>query len=60
MMNNIILDELCIKIISENVATVKVEMATKSITKSVKDKRYNFTTQISSLGEKTYIMAKIS
>ena len=60
MMNNIILDELCIKIISENVATVKVEMATKSITKSVKDKRYNFTTQISSLGEKTYITAKIS
>ena len=45
-----ITDELCIKILNKNVATVKVEMATKSITKSVKDKRYTFTAQVSSLG----------
>ena len=44
-------DEFCNKFLKENVAVVKVEMATKSLTRSLKDKRFNFVSQLSSLGK---------
>ena len=44
-------DAFCNQFIKENVATVKVEMATRSIVRSVKDKRFNFVGQLSSLGK---------
>ena len=45
------LEHFCNKFIAENVALVKVEMATKSLTRSLKDKRFNFVSQLSSLGK---------
>jgi hypothetical protein len=45
------LEHFCDQFIKENVALVKVEMATKSLTRSLKDKRFNFVSQLSSLGE---------
>ena len=42
----------CQKILSENIATVKIEMASKSIQRSVKDKRFNFSSQLSTLGKR--------
>ena len=44
------LNDFCKKFLMENVALAKVEMATKSLTKSIKDKRFNFVSQVSSLG----------
>ena len=44
-------DEICNKLLNENVALVKIEMVTKSITRSIKDERYNFVAQLSSLGK---------
>ena len=44
-------DAFCNQFIKENVATVKVEMATRSIVRSVKDKRFNFVGQLSLLGK---------
>ena len=41
----------CNSLLGENVAIVKVEMATKSLTRSLKDKRFNFVSQLSSLGK---------
>jgi hypothetical protein len=41
----------CNKFLTENVALVKVEMATKSLTRAVKDQRFNFVSKVSSLGE---------
>ena len=41
----------CATLIKENFAFVKVEMATKSITKTVKDQRFNFVSKVSALGE---------
>ncbi len=46
------LDGFCSKFVIENVALVKVEMVAKSLTRSVKDKRFNFVDQLSSLGNK--------
>lgn len=48
-------NDFCQKMISKNVATVKIEMATKSITRSVKDKRFSVSGQLSSLGKKLQI-----
>jgi len=45
------LDNFCNAFIQKNIAVVKVEMATKSITRSLKDTRFNFVTQLSSLGK---------
>ena len=45
------LDLFCDRFLTENVALVKVEMATKSLTRSRKDKRFNFVSQLSSLGK---------
>ena len=45
------LDEFCHKFIHENVAVVKIEMATKFITRSVKDRRNSFVSQLSSIGK---------
>jgi hypothetical protein len=47
--NNI--ETFCNQFIKENVAIVKVEMATKFLTRSLKDKRFNFVSQLSSLGK---------
>ena len=47
-------DEFCNKFLTENVALVKIEMVTKSITRSIKDKRYNFVAQLSSLGKYSF------
>jgi hypothetical protein len=44
------LDDFCDKFVTENVALVKVEMAAKTLTRSLKDKRFNFVEQLSSLG----------
>ncbi len=44
-------DDFCNKFLSENIALIKVEMATKSITRSLKDQRTNFVSQLSSLGK---------
>ena len=44
------LDNFCDKFVTENVALVKVEMAAKTLTRSLKDKRFNFVEQLSSLG----------
>ena len=44
-------DDFCNKFLRENIALVKVEMATKSITRSLKDQRTNFVSQLSSLGK---------
>jgi hypothetical protein len=41
----------CKKFLPENVVLVKVEMASKAITRSIKDKRFNFAAQLSSLGK---------
>jgi hypothetical protein len=46
------LDGFFSKFVVENVALVKVEMVAKSLTRSVKDKRFNFVDQLSSLGNK--------
>jgi hypothetical protein len=43
-------DQFCKNFVDDNVALVKVELATKSITRSLKDKRMNFVRQLSSLG----------
>jgi hypothetical protein len=43
-------DIFCKNFVDDNVAFVKVELATKSITRSLKDKRMNFVSQLSSLG----------
>ena len=51
------LETFCSKFLLENVALVKVEMATKAITRSVKDKRYNFVAQLSSLGTAALILS---
>ena len=45
------LEDFCDDFIKKNIATVKVEMATKSITRSLKDTRFNFVSQLSSLGK---------
>ncbi len=45
------LDDFCDKFVTENVALVKVEMAAKTLTRSLKDKRFNFVEQLSSLGK---------
>jgi len=42
--------EFCSKLIKENFSVIKVEMATKSLTRTVKDQRYNLVSKISSLG----------
>jgi hypothetical protein len=44
-------DTFCDTLLTQNVALVKVEMATKSLTRSLKDKRFNFVSQLSSLGK---------
>ncbi len=44
------LDDFCDKFVTENIALVKVEMAAKTLTRSLKDKRFNFVEQLSSLG----------
>jgi hypothetical protein len=44
------LDIFCDKFVTESVALVKVEMAAKTLTRSLKDKRFNFVEQLSSLG----------
>jgi hypothetical protein len=44
-------DTFCDTFLTQNVALVKVEMATKSLTRSLKDKRFNFVSQLSSLGK---------
>jgi hypothetical protein len=49
------LDGFCSKFVIENVALVKVEMVAKSLTRSVKDKRFNFVDQLSSLGNKKIV-----
>ena len=41
----------CNQFLMNNVATVKVEMASASLTRSVRDERFNFESQLSSLGE---------
>jgi hypothetical protein len=41
----------CNNFLMENVALVKVEMATKSLTRAVKDQRFNFVSKVSSLGK---------
>ena len=46
-----VLRDFCFKMIRENFAVVKVEMATKSITRTVKDQRYNLVSKVSSLGK---------
>ena len=46
-----LVDLFCDKFLVENLATVKVEMATKSITRSVRDIRFDFVGQLSSLGQ---------
>jgi hypothetical protein len=45
------LETFCNTFLTQNVALVKVEMATKSLTRSLKDKRFNFVSQLSSLGK---------
>ena len=42
--------KLCNEFLLDNVATVKVEMATPGMTQSVRDKRFNFEGQLSDLG----------
>jgi hypothetical protein len=44
-------EEFCRKFVSENLALVKVEMASEAITRSIKEKRFNFVNKLSSLGE---------
>ena len=41
----------CNDFLMNNVAIIKVEMATSSLTQSVRDKRFNFEAQLSDLGE---------
>jgi hypothetical protein len=48
-------EKFCKKFLMENVALVKVEMATKSLTRSIKDKRFNFVSQLSSLGKQIFL-----
>ena len=43
--------EFCSKMIRENFAVVKVEMASKSVTRTVKDQRFNLVSKVASLGE---------
>ena len=43
-------DEICRYLLQRHVAIVKVEMATKSIIRSKRDKKFSFETQLSSLG----------
>jgi hypothetical protein len=43
-------EAFCNTLLSEHVSVVKIEMATKSLTRSLKDKRFNFVSQLSSLG----------
>ena len=45
------IEAFCRSFFDDNLALVKVEMATKSITRSLKDRRTNFVSQLSSLGE---------
>ena len=49
--NPLTLDVFCNEILTKNIALVKVEMATKHLTKSVKDMRFNFVSKLSTLGE---------
>jgi hypothetical protein len=49
------LDEFCNKFVHQNVAIVKIEMATKFITRSVKDERNSFVSQLSSIGKKHFL-----
>jgi hypothetical protein len=49
----------CDKFLTDNVALVKIEMVTKSITRSIKDKRYNFVAQLSSLGKYSFLVDQI-
>ena len=44
-------EAFCNKLLRESASVVKVEMATKSLTRSLKDKRFNFVSQLSSLGK---------
>lgn len=44
--------DICKYLVSHHVAIVKVEMATKSMMRSVRDKRFSFETQLASLGIK--------
>ncbi len=41
---------ICKYLVSHNLVIVKVEMATKSMMRSVRDKRFSFETQLASLG----------
>ena len=43
--------DFCNKFMMENLALVKVEMASKSVIRSVKDQRFNFVAKVSSLGK---------
>ncbi len=43
--------DFCNKFMMENLALVKVEMASKSLLRSVKDQRFNFVAKVSSLGK---------
>jgi hypothetical protein len=42
---------LCSELLSENFAVVHVNMVAKSVTRAVKDQRFNFVAKLSSLGE---------
>jgi hypothetical protein len=44
------LDKFCQKFVTENVALIEVEMATKTLIRSIKTKRFKFVDQLSSLG----------
>jgi hypothetical protein len=43
--------QFCTELLSENFAVVHVDMVAKSVTRAVKDQRFNFVTKLSSLGE---------
>jgi hypothetical protein len=51
------LETFCNTFLTQNVALVKVEMATKSLTRSLKDKRFNFVSQLSSLGKGIFMLS---
>jgi len=45
------IDEFCHGFISKHVALVKIEMMSRSVVRSIRDKRFSLTSQVSALGK---------